>query len=479
MRMMEVTTERSGVGIKERGKREIPETISPRSPPPFSLRSPHASTASTTVSSHARGRPLIRRHYIRRQLLKQMTDAAGHQELITPARVDPGGAGGVGRGEGVRNAHLPRMRDNAPVCQHVRILGATVAERLARSPPTKANRAQSPIGSPDFRKWESCRRMPLAGVSSRGSPASPVPSLRRRSIFNSITPQSALKTSLLRAQQEAEVVRLVSCSHGELEVPNSSVSDETHACVVPTPLPHHTTSRDGWEGGGSEQRHAPCPNTQGANVHGDCTPFTRPGRPQSCQPGRLLTRRAALPGTGTHKYVLPANSDTVLREATHWLKSGGGPPHFNPHHSSLNGLLDAHDFFLTVGNNEGEMSARGTVSPWGRLVPASGLHAPNTGHLRAITPSIVRRHCIMSQGDRLGTLYSTDLLAAGGGGGREPTTPRLQVGHPTPELWGQGSHLDMGASTGRRPAVTFEACSRILVSQEMVQVIHPRPLLRE
>ncbi|KAJ8897441.1 hypothetical protein PR048_002787 [Dryococelus australis] len=35
--------------------------------------------------------------------------------------------------------------------------------RLARSPPTKANRAQSSAGSPDFRKWESCRTMPLVG----------------------------------------------------------------------------------------------------------------------------------------------------------------------------------------------------------------------------------------------------------------------------------------------------------------------------
>ncbi|KAJ8887946.1 hypothetical protein PR048_007430 [Dryococelus australis] len=37
---------------------------------------------------------------------------------------------------------------------------ATVAERLARSPPTKANWAQSPVGPPDFRKWESYRTMP-------------------------------------------------------------------------------------------------------------------------------------------------------------------------------------------------------------------------------------------------------------------------------------------------------------------------------
>ncbi|KAJ8869452.1 hypothetical protein PR048_028442 [Dryococelus australis] len=59
--------------------------------------------------------------------------------------------------------------------------GATVAERLARSPPTKANR------SPDFRKLEECRTMPLNGGFSRGSPVSPALSFRRRSIFIPIT----------------------------------------------------------------------------------------------------------------------------------------------------------------------------------------------------------------------------------------------------------------------------------------------------
>ncbi|KAJ8867553.1 hypothetical protein PR048_031355 [Dryococelus australis] len=46
--------------------------------------------------------------------------------------------------------------------------GATVAERLARPPPTKANRVQSPAGSPDFRMWGSCRTMPLDSGFSRG-----------------------------------------------------------------------------------------------------------------------------------------------------------------------------------------------------------------------------------------------------------------------------------------------------------------------
>ncbi|KAJ8878134.1 hypothetical protein PR048_022601 [Dryococelus australis] len=38
---------------------------------------------------------------------------------------------------------------------------AAVDERLACSPPIKANRVQSPAGSlPDFRKWESCVGLP-------------------------------------------------------------------------------------------------------------------------------------------------------------------------------------------------------------------------------------------------------------------------------------------------------------------------------
>ncbi|KAJ8875323.1 hypothetical protein PR048_023218 [Dryococelus australis] len=76
---------------------------------------------------------------------------------------------------------------------------ATVTERLACSPPTKANRVQSPLGPlPDFRIWESCRTMPLVGGVSRGSPVSPTLSFRRSYILTLIS-LSALKPSLLRA----------------------------------------------------------------------------------------------------------------------------------------------------------------------------------------------------------------------------------------------------------------------------------------
>ncbi|KAJ8869920.1 hypothetical protein PR048_028930 [Dryococelus australis] len=67
-------------------------------------------------------------------------------------------------------------------------VAAAVAQRFACSPHTKANQAQSPAGSlPNFRKWLSCRTMPLVGGFSRGSPVSPVLLFQRCSILTSIT----------------------------------------------------------------------------------------------------------------------------------------------------------------------------------------------------------------------------------------------------------------------------------------------------
>ncbi|KAJ8870420.1 hypothetical protein PR048_029442 [Dryococelus australis] len=65
---------------------------------------------------------------------------------------------------------------------------AAVTERYACSPPTEANRVQSRVGSlSDFRRWESCRTIPLVGGFSPGSPVSPARSFRRCSILTSIT----------------------------------------------------------------------------------------------------------------------------------------------------------------------------------------------------------------------------------------------------------------------------------------------------
>ncbi|KAJ8897608.1 hypothetical protein PR048_002957 [Dryococelus australis] len=62
--------------------------------------------------------------------------------------------------------------------------GAAVAERLACSPSSKANRVQFPAGSlPDFRMWESCRTLPLDGRYAVSSALS----FRRCSVLTSIT----------------------------------------------------------------------------------------------------------------------------------------------------------------------------------------------------------------------------------------------------------------------------------------------------
>ncbi|KAJ8880591.1 hypothetical protein PR048_017061 [Dryococelus australis] len=60
--------------------------------------------------------------------------------------------------------HGSRMSHHRTTCCP-RLIGASVAQWLARSPPTNAIRARSPV--------ESCWTMPLSGVFSRGTPASP------------------------------------------------------------------------------------------------------------------------------------------------------------------------------------------------------------------------------------------------------------------------------------------------------------------
>ncbi|KAJ8890380.1 hypothetical protein PR048_009888 [Dryococelus australis] len=69
-----------------------------------------------------------------------------------------------------------------------------IAERLARMPPTKANRVQSPTGSSDFCKWESCRMMLLVGGFPSHLHSGTAP-------YSLQSPSSALNTSLLTAVQ--------------------------------------------------------------------------------------------------------------------------------------------------------------------------------------------------------------------------------------------------------------------------------------
>ncbi|KAJ8875857.1 hypothetical protein PR048_023760 [Dryococelus australis] len=77
---------------------------------------------------------------------------------------------------------------------------ATVAEPLAHSALTKANRVKSLARSRDFRKWESCWTMPLVGWFSRGFPISP-PFHSSTTPYSLQSPSLAIKTLLLRAAQ--------------------------------------------------------------------------------------------------------------------------------------------------------------------------------------------------------------------------------------------------------------------------------------
>ncbi|KAJ8873627.1 hypothetical protein PR048_024445, partial [Dryococelus australis] len=113
---------------------------------------------------------------------------------------------------------------NAYPTQHLKTVMAAVAERLASSPPTKANRVQSPAGSRDFRKWESCWTMPSVGGFSRGSPVSPRPFIpvplhinfnytHRLSRPRCYEPPKSLH-SLTSPQIEFQNFPLPACSHG-------------------------------------------------------------------------------------------------------------------------------------------------------------------------------------------------------------------------------------------------------------------------
>ncbi|KAJ8897776.1 hypothetical protein PR048_003126 [Dryococelus australis] len=117
------------------------------------------------------------------------------------------------------------------------LLGATVAERLACSPPTKAIRVQSTAGSiAGFRVWESCRTMPLFGGFSRGSPVSPALSSRRCSIRASI-PLIGSQDLDERAAQISSLIPLLTTLPPPLIIPCwPSIylnSDTALSCAVP------------------------------------------------------------------------------------------------------------------------------------------------------------------------------------------------------------------------------------------------------
>ncbi|KAJ8896656.1 hypothetical protein PR048_002000 [Dryococelus australis] len=70
----------------------------------------------------------------------------------------------------------------------------------ARSPPSKGNRAKSPAGSSDFRKWKSCRRC-RCSAGFLGDIPFPPPLHFGTALYSLQSPLSALNISRLRATQ--------------------------------------------------------------------------------------------------------------------------------------------------------------------------------------------------------------------------------------------------------------------------------------
>ncbi|KAJ8874302.1 hypothetical protein PR048_025148 [Dryococelus australis] len=78
--------------------------------------------------------------------------------------------------------------------------------RLACSLPAKANRAQSPDGSiPDFRKWESCRTMPLVGGFFSGIFHFSCLHFRRCSILTSFNPHRLSRPLSLKRSRRDQI----------------------------------------------------------------------------------------------------------------------------------------------------------------------------------------------------------------------------------------------------------------------------------
>ncbi|KAJ8894328.1 hypothetical protein PR048_006949 [Dryococelus australis] len=109
----------------------------------------------------------------------------------------------------------------------VKSRGAAVAERLVHSPPTKANRVQSPARSPDLRKWES-----RWSASILGDLPLPQPPHSGAAPYSPQSPSSALNTSLFRAAQ-------ISSS-------TQSLISYPRAASHPRPSPLATGGPSGW-----------------------------------------------------------------------------------------------------------------------------------------------------------------------------------------------------------------------------------------
>ncbi|KAJ8890983.1 hypothetical protein PR048_010492 [Dryococelus australis] len=112
-------------------------------------------------------------------------------------------------------------------------------------PSTKANRVQPRPGhTPDFRRWESCRTIPLVGVFSRGSPVYPRPFNPALLHTRLASPTSALHTSMLRAAQIFSLTeRIITGTEAKLRRVERTPS--AHISIM-SPLAKNTAESENW-----------------------------------------------------------------------------------------------------------------------------------------------------------------------------------------------------------------------------------------
>ncbi|KAJ8865798.1 hypothetical protein PR048_033320 [Dryococelus australis] len=215
-RIMAGSQLKSSVVIKGRGKREIPEKT----------RRPAASSGTITTCENTATRPGIgiRKEFRRVAVFdqtrrcvsinirpgelqsgRQITSVVYDLSLPLPDKRLKQIHQWLEGGASWRIAE-PAFTTEKVSIQRRKSVGYGVAERLDRSPPTRANRVKSPAGSP---------LLPV-GEFSRGSPVSPAPSFRRCSIRTSLPSSSAPKTSMLRAAQISSLPRRRGSINGDI-----------------------------------------------------------------------------------------------------------------------------------------------------------------------------------------------------------------------------------------------------------------------
>ncbi|KAJ8865974.1 hypothetical protein PR048_033498 [Dryococelus australis] len=189
---------------------------------------------------------------------------------------------------------------------HARKMAATVVQRLACSPLTKAIR----VRSPDFRTWESCWTMPLVGGFSWGSPVSPAISSRRCSILTSITLIGSKNLNLLISDRDFEQPILAVRNELHLDLQSSSELECCNSFLCRSEI---RSNHDGATGALGEL--LMCPQRHAARHGLSTNELPQPTKPMGSRTRQGVANHTQGP---SHIYVRPI-SDLVHFKVNAWL----------------------------------------------------------------------------------------------------------------------------------------------------------------